>query len=152
MIHERRSNVLLPKFMFYMYSRNGKLYVCTLENRAHLIILHVLYDRQRNFFAKRWFNRIQVNSLFIRTKQNSQTPLPESWIVSNFKEYFWRSQAILIFFPTTSNLTDNTHVFSFETLIFFTRTIHISNKTFYSAYTLWLFPNICLQIVYVDYL
>ena len=71
MIHERRSNVLLPEFMFYMYSRNGRLYVCTLENRDPLIILHVLYDRQRNFFAKRWFNRIQVNSLFIRTKQNS---------------------------------------------------------------------------------
>ena len=66
-----------PKCMFYMCSRNRRLYVCTLENRGPLIILHVLYDRQRNFFAKQWFNRIQVNSLFIRTKQNSQTPLPE---------------------------------------------------------------------------
>ena len=60
-----------------MYSKNGKLYVCTLENSVPLIILHVLYDKQRNFFAKRLFNRIQVNSLFIRTKQNSRTPLPK---------------------------------------------------------------------------
>ena len=111
-----------------MYCMTGK--GISLQNNglieSRLIVYYENKAKQLNFFA-RALNPEQFYRVFL-----------------TFTSYF-------DFFPSTSNFNDNINVFSFETLIFL-RTIHISNKTFYSAYTFWLFPNMCLRIVYVDYL